>query len=396
MAYAYLAFQTGYLKAHYPTYFYASVLSHESDDAAKIYKYSSELRSMGLKLLPPDVNESDEGFTPTDDSVRFGLSAIKGIGASTVRSVVDARASGKFKSLFDFSSRMDPGTANRRALESLITAGAFDSQMPPDSEPCLWRAKLYAAVNEALSFSQRSWSDRERGQTDLFGAAMNSDSERDETLPDVRPWTQAEISQHEKAAIGFFLSVHPLDSHTETIDGLGIRALSDCGEIKPGDRMKMAGVVSSMQVRYSKKGNRFATFRFEDRSGGVKCLVWAEAYGKFASMMSDDALLILEGRVEAVDGQEITLIVDDVKNLADARPRNARTLTLGLPEGGNEDFLNEVYTLLSQAQGRCDVVLTMPMDGVEVTLNSQILRVEGSARLEKELISRGCAVAWSI
>ena len=396
MAYAYLAFQTGYLKAHYPTYFYASVLSHESDDAAKIYKYSSELRSMGLKLLPPDVNESDEGFTPTDDSVRFGLSAIKGIGASTVRSVVDARASGKFKSLFDFSARMDPGTANRRALESLITAGAFDSQMPPDSEPCQWRAKLYAAVNDALSFSQRSWSDRERGQTDLFGAAMNSDSERDETLPDVRPWTQAEISQHEKAAIGFFLSVHPLDSHTETIDGLGIRALSDCGEIKPGDRMKMAGVVSSMQVRYSKKGNRFATFRFEDRSGGVKCLVWAEAYGKFASMMSDDALLILEGRVEAVDGQEITLIVDDVKNLADARPRNARTLTLGLPEGGNEDFLNEVYTLLSQAQGRCDVVLKMPMDGVEVTLNSQILRVEGSARLEKELISRGCAVVWSI
>jgi DNA polymerase-3 subunit alpha len=396
MAYAYLAFQTGYLKAHYPTYFYASVLSHESDDAAKIYKYSSELRSMGLKLLPPDVNESDEGFTPTDDSVRFGLNAIKGIGASTVRSVVDARASGKFKSLFDFSSRMDPGTANRRALESLITAGAFDSQMSPDSEPCQWRAKLYAAVNDALSFSQRSWSDRERGQTDLFGAAMNSDSERDETLPDVRPWTQAEISQHEKAAIGFFLSVHPLDSHSETIDGLGIRSLSDCGEIKPGDRMKMAGVVSSMQVRYSKKGNRFATFRFEDRSGGVKCLVWAEAYGKFASMMSDDALLIIEGRVEAVDGQEITLIVDDVKNLADARPRNARTLIVGLPDGRTEDFLNEVYTLLSQAQGRCDVVLTVPMGGIEVTLNSQILRVEGSARLEKELTSRGCAVEWSI
>jgi len=113
-------------------------------------------------------------------------------------------------------------------------------------------------------------------------------------------------------------------------------------------------------------------------------------------MMSDDALLILEGKVEAVDGQEITLIVDDVKNLADARPRNARTLTVGLPDGRTEDLLNEIYTLLSQTQGRCDVVLTMPMDGVEVTLNSQVLRVEGSARLEKELISRGCAVVWSI
>ncbi|HLA96271.1 MAG TPA: DNA polymerase III subunit alpha, partial [Pyrinomonadaceae bacterium] len=147
IAYAYLAFQTAYLKAHYPTYFYASVLSHESDDSAKVYKYSNELRSMGMKLLPPDVNESDEGFTPTNDSVRFGLSAIKGIGTSTVRAVVDARDSGKFTSLFDFASRMDQGAINRRGLESLITAGAFDSIMPAETPANLWRAQLFASVD---------------------------------------------------------------------------------------------------------------------------------------------------------------------------------------------------------------------------------------------------------
>ena len=396
MAYAYLAFQTGYLKAHYPTYFYASVLSHESDDAAKIYKYSSELRSMGLKLLPPDVNESDEGFTPTDDSVRFGLSAIKGIGTSTVRAVVEARSQGKFTSLFDFASRMDPGTANRRALESLITAGGFDSLIPSDIDSNQWRANLYAAVNDALSFSQRSWNDRERGQTDLFGVAADPESGTDHPLPNVRPWTQAEMSQHEKAAVGFFLSVHPLDSHSDTIEEIGIRSVTDCGEIKAGDRLRMAGVVSSFQVRYSKKGNRFATFRFEDRSGGVKCLVWAEAYGKFAKMMSDDALLIIEGKVEAVDGQEITLIVDDVKKLADARPRSARSIIVGLPDDRSEEHLNEIYSLLSRTQGRCDVILKVPMDGIEVTLNSQLLRVEGSAQLENDLLAHGCAVEWSI
>lgn len=395
VAYAYLAFQTGYLKAHYPTYFYASVLSHESDDSAKVYKYSNELRSMGMNLLPPDVNESDEGFTPTDDSVRFGLNAIKGIGTSTVRSVVEARKSGKFSSLFDFASRIDPGSINRRGLESLIMAGAFDSLIPIGKESNEWRAQLFAATEDALSLSQRSWNDRERGQVDLFGSATSGNDVGRGELPEVRPWTQSEMSQKEKSSIGFYLSVHPLDSHTETLSGLGVLPIAERTDIKAGDRLKMAGVVSALAVRYSKKGNRFATFRFEDRSGGVKCLVWAEAYGKFAPVLSDDALLIIEGRVEAVDGQEITLIVDDVKDLADARPRNARSAKIWLPAScGKDDDLNEIFSILSRSQGRCDVKFTMPLGGVEVKLESRIIRIEGSARLEKELAARGCSVEW--
>jgi DNA polymerase-3 subunit alpha len=347
-----------------------------------------------MNLLPPDVNESDEGFTPTDDSVRFGLSAIKGIGSATVRGIVEAREGGRFTSLFDFATRIDPSTINRRALESLIAAGAFDSLMPPNTPANEWRAKHYAAVEDAISLSQRSWNDRERGQTDLFGAAMSGQPTVEAALPNVKPWSQAEMSQQEKAAIGFFLSVHPLDALTETIEALGIKQLSQRVEINAGDRIKMAGVVSALQVRYSKKGNRFATFRFEDQSGGVKCLVWAEAYGRFSSILADDALLIIEGRVEAVDGQEITLIVEEAKDLADARPRNARTLSLRLPGNESEERLNEIFSTLSETQGRCDVMLKVPVDGVEVTLESQILRVEGSARLERELVAQGCAVEW--
>lgn len=398
VAYAYLAFQTAYLKAHHPTYFYAAVLSHESDDAAKIYKYSSELRGMGLELLPPDVNQSDEGFTPTDTSVRFGLSAIKGIGGSTVRSIVEARQNGPFRSLFDFTSRMDPGTVNRRGMESLITAGAFDSLKPHEVAANQWRADLYASVNDAMQYSQRAWNDRERGQVDLFGGGASSDPGSENTLRSARAWTPAEMSQHEKAAIGFFLSVHPLDAHVDTIRSIGIRPVSDVEDLKAGDRLRMAGVVSSMQVRYSKKGNRFGTFKLEDRSCGVKCLVWAEAYGRFSQLLADDNLLIVEGKVEAIDGQEITLIVDDVRNLADARPRSARTIEIGLPEtaAGDEKFLNDVYNLLSATQGRCDVRLKMPVDGLEVILESQMLRVEGSARLEKQLCDMGLEVEWKL
>ncbi|HEX2639834.1 MAG TPA: DNA polymerase III subunit alpha, partial [Pyrinomonadaceae bacterium] len=121
IAYAYLAFQTAYLKAHFPSFFYAAVLSHEAQDSAKVYKYTKELRSIGMKLLPPDVNESDDGFTPLDDAVRFGLTAIKGIGAASVASIVAARKDGRFTSVFDFVSRVEPSSLNRRALESLIT-----------------------------------------------------------------------------------------------------------------------------------------------------------------------------------------------------------------------------------------------------------------------------------
>lgn len=397
VAYAYLAFQTGYLKAHYPTYFYASVLSHESDDSAKVYKYSNELRSMGMNLLPPDVNESDEGFTPSEDSVRYGLNAIKGLGTSTVRSIVEARKSGKFKSLFDFTTRIDHGAINRRGLEGLIMAGAFDSLIPDVTPINKWRAQLYAEIDDAISFSQRSWNDRERGQVDLFGSSMaNEDIARGERS-DVRPWSQSEMSQKEKSAIGFYLSVHPLDAHTETISGLGIVPVAERHEIRAGDRLKMAGIVSALAVRYSKKGNRFATFRFEDQSGGVKCLMWAEAYGKFSSSIDEDAMLIIDGRVETVDGQEITLIVDDVKNLADAKPRNARSAIIRFPGPPlNEDQFNEVYSILSVSQGRCEIQLTMPLGPLDVKLESQILRIEGSARLEKELNARGCSVEWII
>src|SRR5690606_19638699 len=174
IAYAYVAFQTAYLKAHYPAYFYAAVLSHEADDSAKVYKYSNELRGLGLNLLPPDVNESDEGFTPGDGSVRFGLSAIKGMGSAAAKAIIEARKDGRFTSLYDFVSRVDHTAINRKSMESLAAAGAFDS-MKPETEPVnVLRAKTYAAIDDALAFGQNAWNDKVRGQSGLFGGPAES------------------------------------------------------------------------------------------------------------------------------------------------------------------------------------------------------------------------------
>jgi DNA polymerase-3 subunit alpha len=394
IAYAYLAFQTAYLKAHYPSYFYAAVLSHEADDSAKVYKYSTELRSMGLRLLPPDVNESDEGFTPSSDAVRFGLSAIKGIGSSTVKAIVEARAPGRFTSIFDFASRIDQGAINRRAMESLVTCGAFDSLIPENTSVGQWRANLFAAVDTALSISQKAWHDRERGQSALFGDNSGGDT-IDQELSNVRAWTQSEISAQEKTAIGFYLSVHPLDNYGEILSGLHIRNIADHEELRPGDMVTMAGIVSAFQVRQSKKGNRFCMFRLEDQSTGVKCLAWSEAYGKYASVLRNDELLIVDGRVESAEGQDITIIVQDARSLVEAKSRNARSVTIALPPNRlDEDYLHDLLTILNAETGKCEVYLDVKLDDVNVRLHSEPVRIQGSSRLENDLRSRGCDVNW--
>ena len=395
IAYAYLAFQTAYLKAHYPAYFYAAVLSHEADDSAKVYKYSTELRSMGLRLLPPDVNESDEGFTPSNDAVRFGLTAIKGIGTSTVKAIVEARGTGRFTSLFDFASRIDQGAINRRALESLITSGAFDSLIPDNTTVGQWRANLFAGVEKALSISQKAWNDRERGQSGLFGDDGGGSDAFDHELPNVRAWTQSEISTQEKAAIGFYLSVHPLDNYMEILDGLRIKPIVDQEELRAGDMVTMAGIVSAFQVRQSKKGNRFCMFRLEDQSTGVKVLAWSEAYGKFASVLKNDELLIVEARVESAEGQDITIILQDAKSLVEAKSRNARSVNIALPANRvDETYLHDLLSILNAETGKCEVYLDLKLDDVNVRLHSEPVRIQGSSRLEADLRSRGCDVNW--
>lgn len=394
IAYAYLAFQTAYLKAHYPAYFYAAVLSHEADDSAKVYKYSTELRSMGLRLLPPDVNESDEGFTPSEEAVRFGLSAIKGIGSSTVKAVVDARKTGRFTSLFDFVSRIDQGAIGRRGLESLITSGAFDSLIPENMSVGQWRANLFAGIDLALSVSQKAWSDRARGQSGLFAGDSATDV-FDQSLPDVRPWTQTEISTQEKAAVGFYLSVHPLDNYKDIVNGLRIRNIADHGELRAGDTIVLAGIVSAFQVRQSKKGNRFCMFRFEDESAGVKCLAWSEAYGKFSHLLKNDEMLIVEGRVESAEGMDITIILNEARSLKEALPGNAKSVDITLPTNKvNDEYLHDLLSLLNSASGKCEVYLDLSVDDVKIKLHSQPIRIQGSSNLENQLRNRGCEVNW--
>jgi DNA polymerase III subunit alpha len=398
VAYAYLAFQTAYLKAHYAAYFYASVLSNEAQDTAKIYKYSNELRQGDLKLLPPDVNESDAGFTPLDNAVRFGLSAIKGIGMTSVMAIIEARKQGKFSSLFDFTSRIDQGAINRRGLESLICAGAFDSLKPADCEVNMWRARLFAGIDYSLSHAQRQWNDKNRGQNALFGFVEDETSTVEDELPQAEPWSQLKISQEEKSAVGFYLSNHPLDEHTKILESMKVPKIADYTEVMPGDKITIAGIVTGLQIRHSKKGNRFCIFRLEDQSNAVKCLGWAEAYTKFSEKLKEDALLIVSGKVESIDGQEMTLILEDVNQLEDAVPMKAQKLSVQLPKFSVDDtVLEDVFALLSKNTGKCDVHINLKIDDKHsVRILSMPLRIQGTRNLEIQLKEKGCEVQWQL
>jgi DNA polymerase-3 subunit alpha len=398
VAYAYLAYQTAYLKAHFPAYFYASVLSHESQDSAKVYKYSNELRSAGLSLLPPDINDSDHGFTPLDNAVRYGLSAIKGIGTSSVQAIIEAREKGRFTSVLDFAERLEQGTVNRKAFESLITAGAFDSLKPEEITVNSWRARLFAGIDSIISHGMRVWNDKLRGQSILFGGSSDNvlHSDMDAVLPTVEAWSQSELSKREKLAVGFFLSTHPLDEFQAILNDLKILNIADREGINVGERMAIAGIISGLQVRHSKKGNRFCIFRLEDQSAGVKCLAWSESYSKHSDILRDDEIVIVEGKVEANDGTEITVILEEAKRLADAVPQKAKHLLVSLPlEGYNETYLDGLLTLLSKEKGKCEVFLNLALEkNLNVKVYSQPLRIQGSKSLENELITKGCGVDW--
>ncbi len=394
MAYAVLAFRTAYLKAHYPAYFYAAVLSHESDDSAKVYKYTTELRSLGLSLLPPDINESGDGFTPVGDAVRYGLTAIKGMGASSVEAIVEARKTGKFTSLFDFCGRLGTGALNRRGLESLICAGAFDSLMPAGEDIASWRARNFAAVEKALVQGQRMAEDRLRGQSGLFGAAAETDTVTDD-LPEATPWDRGELGSREKAAVGFYLSTHPIDSYQSLLADR-FKPIAETGNLQPGEKIRLAGMLSMCQIRVSKRGSRFCTFRLEDRSGGIKGIVFGRDLPELLPMLKDDELIIAEGSIEAAEGQEPTLRVDSVSSLADEAVKGAREVRITVPRlnGDSTAFFESLHILLERDRGQCGVVLDVPAGDTRVQLRAASPAIAGSRELQRQLEERGCSVEW--
>lgn len=398
VAYAYIAFQTAYLKAHFPEQFYAAVLSNEIQDTAKVFKYSNELRGQGIKLLSPDINESMAGFTPLKGAIRYGLAAIKGIGQASVNAIIEARSNGKFHSFFDFVERCESGV-NKKVLESLICAGAFDSLNSGSHSVPNWRATLSQMIDTTLARASRVHRDKTRGQNALFGGA-EVESFLDTapvSLPQVSAWTNAELLAAEKNAIGFYITGHPLENYSEVLRELNSVQIINLSGILSGSKFSLGAIVTNLQVRTTKTGNSFALMRLEDQTGGVKCVCWPEAYGKCGELLQNDAPVLVSGKIEVSDEGTVTLIAEEMVRLEGILQRKSRALVVRVPFGGERDgTLETLFGLLEKRRGDCEVFLDVVLeDGILVrTRPHNALKIQGSLELETLLRKYGCHVEW--
>ncbi|HEY0761317.1 MAG TPA: DNA polymerase III subunit alpha [Pyrinomonadaceae bacterium] len=394
VAYAYLAFQTAYLKAHYPEHFYAAVLSSEAQDAAKVFKYSKELRAQKIALLPPDVNESFSGFTPLSGAIRYGLTAIKGLGQSIVKAICEARESGPFRSFFDFAERVESTTLNKRVFESLVSAGAFDSLK--DGRPIEgWRGGLFNSIDAALSRAQRAKREKLLGQNGLFGGMPEEIDYANELSPTAKGWTSSETLAAEKAALGFYISGHPLERYLETLQRVKAVRSTELPDLTSGIRVTTGGIIGDLQIRTTKKGDKFALFRLEDEAGSTKCVLWPEGYRKHAALAQNELPTIVIGRLELSEDNPPTIIVDQLQSM-DARAKDNEFLVLRTPQ--HDDFstlCDSILTLLNANPGDCEVALEAVVNGgtvVRVKPNDA-LRIKRSTEFEQALKALGCSVS---
>jgi DNA polymerase-3 subunit alpha len=384
-AYAYLAYQTAYLKAHYPPHFYAAVLSNEIENSDKVARYIAEMKSLGIELFPPDVNTSHEGFTPVGGAVRFGLAAIKGLGSSAVQFIIRAREDGgPFKSLFDLTERVDQRAVNKRVLESLIKSGACETFSPH-------RASLFAALDRAIEHGGRTQRDRASGQGGLFVQAATATTAFDEPpLPAVKAWSRKEMLAFEKETLGFYASGHPLEDYT--LRGLVNADSSNLAQHAHSESVAMGGIVTDLAIRVTKKGDRFALFRLEDQYGAVKIICWPEQFNRYRGLLEDNHAVLVKGRLELSDDGVATLVTQEVQALEGARAKAAKLMLLKLPEASiTNDRLCALGELLESAHGETPVSFEIvTRDGLLTRVRpKQFLRVKLSPSLTDAITRLG-------
>ncbi|MDQ6701190.1 MAG: DNA polymerase III subunit alpha, partial [Acidobacteriota bacterium] len=341
-AYAYLAFVTAYLKAHYPVDFMAALLTSETGNVAKVVKYINECRDMKIAVLPPDVNASDWNFTPDQDAIRFGLGAVKNVGQAAIEAIRLAREQvGCFRSIYQFCEKVDLAAINRRMIESLIRAGAMDSFEGT-------RAQLMLAVEGAMEAGQRASRDRESGQEGLFGALFSgADAHPEMTLPKAPDWSLKDKLQSEKEMLGFYVTGHPLDAFEEKICELSTHDSGKLEGLSKGAEVAMCGVITAIQRKRNREGKAWAAMQLEDRNGCTEMLVFTTQYERLAAMLLEDQAVLVRGMALPEESAATKISAQEIIPLDVARVPlpSLISIRVGVGRNGNDKAmaLNQLF-----------------------------------------------------
>lgn len=353
-AYALVSYQTAWLKTHYPAPFMAAVMSSELQNTDKIVIFVEECHRMELALKHPDVNEGRYMFTVNSaGEIIYGLGAIKGLGEGPIEEILAAReAGGDFSSLFDLCARTEPRRVNRRAIEAMIRAGAFDS-LGED------RAVLMASVDDALQAAQQQSNNRDAGIEDLFGDPVPDAQTSDvyAGFRNAKPWTAKEILNGEKETLGLWITGHPFDEYEKELRRIAPTRIVDLRA--DGSKSQLiTGLVVSMRTMKTKRGDTMAILKIDDRSDRIEVTLFGEVYNEYRELLVKDAIIILEGAVAHDDySGTLGMRVNTVRSLEQARQNHADELQIALREETvNADLVEKIYQVLEHAgEGQCPV-----------------------------------------
>lgn len=376
-AYAYLAYVTAYLKAHYPTEFMAALLTSETGNTSKVVRYIGECGEMGIRVLPPDINVSNWDFTPDHSlpgrgAIRFGLGAVKNLGRSAVEAIQKSRRQiGRFRSLYHFCEQVELTALNRRMLESLIKASAMDSLGGT-------RAQLFAAIERAMEFGQRAHRDRESGQAGLFSLSPAEEASQEEPLPAAPDWSLQQTLAGEKEVLGFYVTGHPLDQFREKVTELATHDSSTLEGLERGAEVALCGILTGIQRKRNKEGKPWASFQLDDAQGTVDALVFTTNYERLESELVEDRAVLVRGSALPEENAPPRISVVDVVPLELARVAFPSLLSIRVWLGqGNAA---ELAALIKRKAGETQVRLRLEKSR-DFTV---ILDIDAGVRPDKE------------
>jgi len=355
VAYAMIAYLTAYLKAHYPVQFMAALLTEDMGSQDKTIKNIAECREMGIPILPPDINESRVDFAVVERSIRFGLAAVKNVGFKAVEAMVQEREEkGPFTSLTDFCKRVDKSKVNRRVLESLIQCGAFDFA---DA----YRSRLFASLNDALALGGISEDPNQLNMFDLLPSKEGEENTLEFT--DIDEWDDEEKLRKEKESLGFYITGHPLDGFADIMTQFATTTTEDLVNIKDKAVVRLAGLVNSMRIKRTRKGDKMATIRLEDKQGFTEVVVFPDVFARCAPVLNDDRPLLVTGEAEA--GENVVKIrAQDIVALETVKQKSIRSISIPISRDGlTRSSLIKLRDLIFRYPGDCRLMFKINLDG---------------------------------
>ncbi len=357
-AYALVAYHTAYLKAHYPVEFMAALLTAEIGNQDKLTLYLNECRDMGIPILPPDVNSSDLVFTPSGESIRFGLTAIKNAGEAAIDSVLSARWKlGRFENVFQFCENVDLRLLNKRVIESLIKAGALDSLGAR-------RSQMMSVLDRAMELGGNRQRAAASAQHGLFAGGGEPEPVVAVPLPDIAEWSETERLAGEKEVLGFYVTGHPLEKYADRIAGLVKNDSSSIDSLAHDSQVTLAGILTGLKVRPSKKGDLWAAANLEDMRGAVELLVFPQAYQQLQGVLKPEAALLIKGRVRIEENAKTKVVVSEAKPLESAGNGSRPELLIRINvESMAPEAIEEIDKILASSPGESPVAFELRRAG---------------------------------